>query len=131
MAENGDLIQMSVQFTVDLAEYYKWLVNEKREYIFSRQIMRSGSSIGANVHEAIYASSKADFAAKLQIALKEASETLYWFIVLKSTGYLPDNLEKLRDQCESLKRIMIASIKTAKNNIAKQAKSKKKQSILA
>lgn len=114
MANNGTLIQQSIQFMIDLVVYYKWLVFEKRDYVFSRQIMKSGSSIGANIHEAIYGSSKADFAAKLQISLKEASETLYWLSILKQIGDLLEEQEFLIKHCESLKKLLIASIKTVR-----------------
>jgi four helix bundle protein len=79
MTKDGQLVQQSIQFSIELVGFYKWLCYEKHEYVLSRQVLKSGTSIGANIHEAIYGASRADFAAKLQISLKEASETEYWF----------------------------------------------------
>ena len=76
MFESGELVQQSIQFSIQLICYYKWLCQEKREFVLSRQILKSGTSIGY-IHEARYAQSKADFNAKMQISLKEAAETQY------------------------------------------------------
>lgn len=85
----------------------------------SRQMYRSGTSIGANIHEAIQAQSKSDFVSKLGISLKEASETIYWLKLLNRTNYLDDNMfESLKTDCDELIRITVASIKTAKKNMA-------------
>ena len=84
----------------------------------SRQMYRSGTSIGANIHEAIQAQSKSDFVSKLGISLKEASETIYWLKLLNRTNYLDDNMfESLKTDCDELIRITVASIKTAKKNM--------------
>ena len=114
MAEKGQLIQQSIQFSIKLIDYYKWLCHEKREYVLSKQILKSGTSIGANIHEANFASSKADFICKMQISLKEASETEYWFRLLEATDYLPAEHSHLKNRCESLKRMLIKSLNTAK-----------------
>ncbi|MGM9603795.1 MAG: four helix bundle protein [Faecousia sp.] len=82
---------------------YRYLGEEHREYIMSKQPLRSGTSIGANISEAIYGSSRRDFAAKLQIAEKEAAETLYWLELLNSCSYIPDRLyHSLRSDCSEL-----------------------------
>ena len=86
----------------------------KRESIISNQIGRSGTSIGANIREAHYAHGKADFVAKLQIALKECSESEYWIELLIESGYYND--KELLNKCVEVKRILIASINTAKEN---------------
>lgn len=78
--EEGEIKRQSIEFSIDLVEYYKWLVYQKNEYVISKQLLRSGTSIGANVHEGQYAISKADFISKYYISLKEASETKYWLI---------------------------------------------------
>ena len=85
--------------------------------MLSKQILRSGTSIGANINEAQYGNSKADFIAKLHIALKETAETEYWLHILQKSDYLDDNMaSSLLNDCLEIKRIMIASINTAKDN---------------
>lgn len=84
----------------------------------SKQLLKSGTSIGAQIREGAYAQSKADFISKLSIALKEANETEYWLLLLKQAGYLGDSQGMdLVDQNKSLIRMLISSIKTAKNNL--------------
>ncbi len=85
----------------------------------AKQVLRSGTSIGANVAEGQYAQSKDDFASKYAIALKEAAETLYWIELLSDAGYLPDDeaSSSLRSDCEELIRILASSVKTAKPRI--------------
>ena len=86
--ENGTVLQKSVGFSVRIVNLYKYLTGEKKEHIMSRQVLRSGTSIGANIAEAQRGQSRADFAAKMSIALKEASETEYWLCVLQRTDYI-------------------------------------------
>lgn len=111
----NELVTQSIEFAVLIVEYYNWLAYKRRELVMSNQILKSGTSIGANIHEAQYGSSRADFINKMQIALKEASETTYWLIVLERTGYTPENYEILKKYCDSLRRMLIAAINTAKN----------------
>lgn len=88
---------------------------EKKEFVLSKQVLRSGTAIGALVREAEYGQSKADFVNKLSIALKEANETEYWIELLNDTGYLDNKLfDSLIFDCKELLRLLIASIKTAK-----------------
>lgn len=98
--KESELIKQSLEFSVSIVNYYKWLSYEMKEYVISKQILRSGTSIGANIHEAKYAVSKADFINKMHISLKEASETEYWLIVLESTGYLLEENTILKTKCE-------------------------------
>lgn len=99
---------------INLARYLK----ENKEHIISNQIGRSGTSIGANIREAQYAHGKADFIAKLQIALKEANETGYWLELLLKTNYISENQFKELDKiCTSLRAMLVASINTAKGNV--------------
>ena len=98
-----------------IVEYYKWLVDVKHEYIMSKQILRSGTSIGANIYEAKFAASKADFINKLQISLKETSETEYWLIVLQKTGYYSQQFDPLEANIKHVKNTLIKSINTAKS----------------
>ena len=106
----------SMDFAVSIINLVKYL-KEKRESIISNQIGRSGTSIGANIREAQYAHGKADFIAKLQIALKEANETGYWLELLSRTGYLSQEAyQKLEADCSKLRIMLISSINTAKKN---------------
>lgn len=113
---NDKLSTQSMDFAVAIITLVKRL-KEQRESIISNQIGRSGTSIGANIREAQYAHGKADFIAKLQIALKEANETGYWLELLYKTGYLsePDH-KRLDTACTSIRVMLIASINTAKEN---------------
>ncbi|MCY7351312.1 MAG: four helix bundle protein, partial [Cytophagaceae bacterium] len=82
--------QKSFAFAVRVVRLYKFLTEEKKEYVLSKQVLRAGTSIGANVHEAIHGQSRKDFHAKMNIALKEASEMEYWLLLLQATDYLDD-----------------------------------------
>ena len=91
----------------------------KNEYIMSKQMFRSGTSIGANIHEGVQAQSKADFISKLGISLKEATETSYWLVVLNRANFLEEKLYlSLKADLDSIIRILVASIKTSKKNMA-------------
>ena len=115
MKENK-LAELSMEFSVDIINLVKQL-KENRESIISNQIGRSGTSIGANIHEAQYAQGKKDFISKLEIALKEASETGYWLELLHRTNYIDEQLYKsLSAKCTSLRVMLIASCRTAKEN---------------
>lgn len=114
MMKESELSRFSIDLAIEMVDYYKWLTTEMREYVMSKQILRSGTSIGANIHEALFAVSKADFIAKMHIALKEASETEYWLIVLENTGYFPANFNNIKDKLNSLKRMLIATLNTSK-----------------
>jgi four helix bundle protein len=102
--DDNPLVEQSINFSILIISYYKWLCNVKKEYVMSKQLLRSGTSIGANVHEACYAISRADFINKMQIALKEASETEYWLIILEQTGYHDEEFLALKTQCISIKK---------------------------
>ena len=115
MAENK-LKELSADFAVDVINLVKEL-KSKRESIISNHIGRSGTSIGANIREAQYAHSKADFISKLQIALKEANETGYWLELLLRTDYISQEVYKdLDTKCSTLRVLLISSINTAKKN---------------
>lgn len=116
MKENK-LADQSMDFSVQIINLVKEL-KAKHESVISNQIGRSGTSIGANIFEANYAQGKKDFISKLEIALKEASETGYWLELLYRTGYIDQALFKaLNDQCASIRVPLIASCKTAKQNM--------------
>jgi four helix bundle protein len=115
MKENK-LAELSIDFSIDMINLVKYL-KANHESIISNQIGRSGTSIGANIHEAQYAQGKKDFISKLEIALKEASETGYWLILLYRTNYIDEHTYKtLSSKCASLRVMLIASCKTAKEN---------------
>ena len=106
----------SMDFAVSIVTLVKQL-KEKRESIISNQIGRSGTSIGANIREAQYAHGKADFIARLQIALKEANETGYWLELLFKTNYISEKEYKSLDSvCSGIRVMLISSINTAKGN---------------
>lgn len=111
---------LSMRFAVEVFRLTNRLRN-KKEYIVSDQLARSAFSIGANIREAQYGHSRADFISKLQIALKEANETGYWLDLLHEVEYLPDQDHKrLSDACGELRVILIHSIQTAKANSEKK-----------
>lgn len=114
--KNDKLTIKSMDFAVAIIELVKEL-KQKKESIISNQIGRSGTSIGANIREAQYAHSRADFIAKMQIALKEANETDYWIELLYKTGYITqDKYKKLNSDCTDVRIMLIHSVKTAKEN---------------
>ncbi len=114
---NDKLSVQSMDFAVSIINLVK-LLKENKEHIISNQIGRSGTSIGANIREAQYAHGKADFIAKLQIALKEANETGYWLELLFKTNYINENQYKeLYTVCAGLRAMLVASINTAKENM--------------
>ena len=114
--QESKLRELSMEFSVDIIELVKHLKSVK-ESVISNQIGRSGTSIGANIHEAQYAHSKKDFISKLEIALKEASETGYWLELLYRTKYIDKQAFKsLSSKCTSLRAMLIASCRTAKEN---------------
>ena len=107
----------SYDFSIRIVKCGKYLQKDKQEFILSKQLIRSGTAIGALVAEGKYAQSKADFVNKLSISLKEANETKYWLRLLMDCNYLKENVAiSLLDDVESLIKILVSSIKTAKGN---------------
>lgn len=117
MQKSNPLVEQSIGFSICVVNYYKWLSTQKNEFVMSKQLLKSGTSIGANIHEANYAVSKADFITKMQIALKEASETEYWLIVLEKTDFLPKEFYHLKEKCNGIKRMLISTLNTTKSDI--------------
>ena len=106
----------SFQFAIRIVRLYKFLCEEKKECILSKQLLRAGTSIGANVTESQQAQSKPDFVSKISIALKEASETKYWIKLLGATEYLSENQTKsILDDCVEIEKILVTILKSAKN----------------
>lgn len=113
--KDNPLLEKSLHFAARIVKLYQYLSKEKKESIISKQIIRSGTSIGANANEAAYGVSQADFIAKMQIVLKETAETEYWLKLLLLSDYLDEKLaQSLINDCLEIKRILIASLKTAK-----------------
>ena len=116
MKESNVLLDKSLKFAARIVKLYQYLIKDKKESIISKQIIRSGTSIGANANEAVYGVSKSDFIAKLQISLKETAETEYWLRLLVMSEYLTEvEGESLIADCLEIKRILIAALNTAKS----------------
>lgn len=112
----------SYVFAIRIVKLSQYLQTEKKEFVLSKQILRSGTAVGALIREAEYGQSKTDFIHKLSISLKEANETEYWINILKDTNYIDIKLfESLLNDCKQLLKLLITSIKTAKGNV-QQAK---------
>lgn len=110
---DSPLLTKSKAFALEIIRVCNEIKRNQKESILTNQLVRSGTSIGANIREAFYAHSKADFIAKLQIALKECSESEYWLELLIESGFYSD--KSILDKCIEIKRILIASINTSKN----------------
>lgn len=111
------LIDKSITFSSRIIKLHQYLIKSKKETIISKQIVRSGTSIGANINEANYGQSKADFISKMHIALKETAETEYWLRLLIMSEYITEDMgNSLLTDCLEIKRILIASINTAKES---------------
>ena len=109
--------EKSYAFALRIVNLQKYLVAEQNEFVLSKQILRSVTSVGALVREAEFVQSKADFINKLSIALKEANETKYWLMLLKDSGYItPKMYDSLAPDVDELLRLLILSVKTAKRN---------------
>ena len=108
--------QKSFQFSLKIIEFYKRL-NEEKEFIISKQLLKSGTSIGANIEEALAGQSKRDFIAKMAIASKEARETRYWLQLLKESDLTTINVEKLLIDIEELIKLLTAIVKTSQQNL--------------
>ena len=110
-------MEKSLKFAARIVKLYQYLVKEKKESVISKQIIRSGTSIGANANEAAYGVSQADFISKIQISLKETAETEYWLKLLILSDYIEKSHgESMLADCLEIKRILIASLKTVKEN---------------
>ena len=118
--KNNPLISKSINFAKNIIRLYEYLKNVKKEATLSKQLLRSGTSIGANIHEANYAVSKPDFIAKMQIALKECYESEYWLNILSETDYITDDFKFLIDDCGEIKRMLVATCTTAKDTAVKE-----------
>lgn len=114
---NNIVLIKTKSFALTIIRLYKYLCETKNEYVLSKQILRSGTSIGANVKESIYAQSKSDFYTKLYIATKEAGETEYWLELLYESDYIDDiTFHELKDKCSEIIKLLVSITKTQKIN---------------
>ncbi len=112
------IVEKSFEFSVRVVNLYKYLVSEKREYVLSKQLLRSGTSIGANVNEAVEGQSKKDFISKMNIALKEARESRYWLELLERTEYISGEKSKnILIEIDELIRILVKIVKTSRERL--------------
>ena len=116
-SKSSILREKSYAFAIRIVRMFQHISSEKREFILSKQVLRSGTSIGANICEADQAQSKADFVHKLSISLKESFETEYWLNLLRDTDYLTaKQANSLIDDCCELQKMLTASVRTARAN---------------
>ena len=112
------MLDKAKDFAVDIVNVCKKIKETAKEGVMTNQLIRSGTSVGANIHESKYAHGTADFIAKMQIALKECYESEYWLELLNRTGYLQDDeYKKLQNTCGAIRRMLISSINSSKNKL--------------
>lgn len=112
------LLVKSKEFAIRIIHLYKYLCDEKKEFIMSKQLLRSGTSVGANIREAKFAQSLPDFISKMSVALKEMSETQYWIELLMETGYLKHSeSERLLEDSIEIIKMLHATVKTSKQSL--------------
>lgn len=112
----------SFELAIRGVNFYKWLVSEKKEFIMSKQFLRSITSVGANVREAVNAQSKADFIHKLSISQKECDESMYWLELLNGTNYISKTeFESMHQQCNEVLKIIRSIVITSKKNLIKNS----------
>ncbi|MCW3083127.1 MAG: hypothetical protein JWP12_493 [Bacteroidetes bacterium] len=110
----------SYAFAIRIIKLYKFLSEEKKEYVLSKQLLRSGTAVGALVKEAEHAQSKADFLNKMNIGLKEANETEYWLMLLKDTDYISKNeFDSINKDCSEILRLLVSIVKTTKTTLGR------------
>lgn len=113
---NSPLLNKSLDFATQVVLFYEDFSKTKKDTTITKQLLRSATSVGANINEAIYGNSKADFISKLHISLKEIGESIYWLTLLKRTNLIEYNFDELLSLAEEIKRMLIASLNTAKEN---------------
>ena len=112
---NSPLLEKSLDFATQIVLFYEAFAKSKKDTTIAKQLLRSATSIGANINEAVYGNSKADFIAKLHIALKETGESIYWLTLLSRTNLLGYDYSALLALADEIKRMLIASLNTAKS----------------
>ena len=120
MKKENVVMNKSYAFALRIVKLYKYLVNEKKEYVLSKQLLRSGTSIGALIREGEHAQSKADFLNKMNVALKEANETQYWIELLRDSSYLSfEESLSIYDNANELIRLLASIVKSTKQSLGK------------
>lgn len=118
MNNDSILDQKSVAFLLRIIKAYRFLQENKNEYVLSKQLLRSGTAIGALVREAEFAESSGDFVHKLHIALKEANESDYWLLLLKESGYIDEvSYLSIKQDCKELIKLLVSIVKTTKSHL--------------
>ena len=116
--EKGKLKEKSLKFAIRIVNLYKYLCDEKREFVLSKQVLKSGTSVGAMIREAEYAESKTDFVHKMAIAQKESNETIYWLELLQATDYISSvEFESINSDAVEVIKMITSSIKTTKKSL--------------
>lgn len=110
------LLEKSLDFATNVVLFYEEFSKSRKDTTIAKQLLRSATSIGANINEAVYGNSKADFISKLHISLKETGESIYWLTLLKRTSLIDYDYDSLLGVAEEIKRMLIASLNTAKEN---------------
>ena len=119
MKKDNIVKEKSYSFAIRIINLYKYLCDKKKEFVLSKQILRSGTSIGALTWESEHAESKPDFIHKLSVALKEANETDYWLNILKDTGYINNKMfNSINKDCKEIIKILVSIIKTSKKQLS-------------
>ncbi len=113
---SSPLLAKSLDFATQIVLFYEEFSKAKKDTTIAKQLLRSATSIGANINEAVYGNSKADFISKLHISLKETGESIYWLTLLKRTNLIEYSFDELLSLAEEIKRMLIASLNTAKEN---------------
>lgn len=113
---DSPLLNKSLDFATQIVLFYEEYAKLKKDTTIAKQLLRSATSVGANINEAIYGNSKADFISKLHISLKETSESIYWLTLLDRTKLIDYDFSKLLSLAEEIKRMLISSINTAKGD---------------
>ena len=113
---NSPLLVKSMDFATQFVLFYEEFSKSRKDTTIAKQLLRSATSVGANINEAIYGNSKTDFISKLHISLKETGESIYWFTLLKRTNLIVYDFDRLLLLAEEIKRMLIASLNTAKEN---------------
>jgi four helix bundle protein len=118
MKADNQIVLDSKAFAIRIIKLYKYLSEEKKEFVMSKQILRCGTSVGANISESIFAQSRMDFVSKMSIALKEASETKYWLELLMETDYITKmQYESIADDISKIIGTLVNIVKSTKNNV--------------
>ena len=114
---DSPLLEKSLDFATEIVLFYETFSKSRKDTTIAKQLLRSGTSIGANINEAVFGNSKADFIAKLHIALKETGESIYWLTLFKRTALIEYDYDRLLGNAEEIKRMLIASLNTVKSGM--------------